>query len=186
MLSLEMTEEVVDLVFPSLDQAEHWKDLIQQWKDYAIDFAALYGEGARIRYEESDLLNRDNMASSASASNPNYNLYSDSDAFAELDKLDFGDAESGNNAVVNPMFAGAGQSEMPSSSSGGALGVLSSWFGFKPKTVDAAQGVDTTAPVVHKPDHLEGWLMKKAGHGLLGAEWHKRYCRIDGELSLSE
>ena len=44
-LKLELTEETMDLKFKLTEDAERWKEGLDAWKKYALDFTSFYGEG---------------------------------------------------------------------------------------------------------------------------------------------
>ena len=44
-LRIELTEETLDLKFKLTEDAERWKEGLDAWKKYALDFASFYGEG---------------------------------------------------------------------------------------------------------------------------------------------
>ena len=46
-LRLELTEETLDLKFKLTEDAERWKEGLEAWKKYALDFSSFYGEGKR-------------------------------------------------------------------------------------------------------------------------------------------
>ena len=44
-LRIELTEETLDIKFKLTDDAERWKEGLDAWKKYALDFSSFYGEG---------------------------------------------------------------------------------------------------------------------------------------------
>ena len=131
-----------------------------------MDFETFYGAGARPVLDDDD--DGDDLLAGGGAGEYRSGLT----ALEELDALGLENVDLSQEGVLNPLHE-----EAPGK---GLFGGLFGGGGKKKTAVDAMMAtVDTSAPMVPKPKGKDGWLQKKGSGGTFGADWQKRFCKID-------
>jgi hypothetical protein len=153
-----------------VQDAERWKDGLEAWKKYLVDFETFYGAGARPVLDDDG--DDDDLFAGGGAGEYRSGLT----ALEELDTLGLEDVDLSQEDVLNPLH---GDAAAPGQGKG-LFGGLFGGGGKKKSPVDTLMAhVDTSAPMAPKPKGKDGWLQKKGSGGAFGADWHKRFCKVD-------
>lgn len=154
-------DEHIKLRLKSKEEAEHWRQLLTRWKDWALD----HGSDSASDIERGSFSKA--KPSSSSSSSGRYGA---------------DDSEDASRASTN--FSPLGASKPSASKANATSAATTTKAGGGGGGVKAAEPKKATpapAPVMDdKPPPLEGFLEKKnSGKIKLGAEFEKRWCRVD-------